>query len=146
MKYEIIDPEAQKTYYYAKKILDSQGFAQRLGTYLALGRKNQPQTGLLGSLWIVGAIMFIAGIILLFKNILLGITVIAIALILQRFFVKKYYSYGNLSAIEESSQQTGSHKLMRIVAEEMSKGSSTEQVVEALKKEIQETLKGTFLK
>ncbi|XOB41393.1 MAG: hypothetical protein ACKKMW_01535 [Candidatus Nealsonbacteria bacterium] len=144
MKYEIIDPKVQKTYYYAKKILDSQGFTQHLEIYLALGRKNQPQTGLLGPLRIVGAIMFIAGIVLLFKNILLGITVIVTALILQSFFVKKYHSHRNLSAIKESSQRAGSHKLMRIVAEEMSKGSSVEQIVLAMKKEIQETLKGTF--
>lgn len=141
MRYEITDPEVQKTYYYAKKILDSQGFSQQLGVYLALGRKNQPQTGLLGLLWIVCAIIFIAGIALLFKNILLGIVVIVIALILQSLFVKKYYSHENLSAMEESSQQMGSHKLMKIVAEEMSRGSSVEQIAEVLKKEIVEILK-----
>jgi len=141
MEYEIINPEVQKTYYYAKKVLDSQGFTRQLGIYLASGRKNQPRSASTGLLWIVCAIMFISGIALLFINILLGIAVIVIALILQSFFVKKYYSYENLSAIKESSQWMGSNKLMRIVAEEMSKGSSTEQIVEALKKEIVETSK-----
>ncbi|GAI09017.1 unnamed protein product [marine sediment metagenome] len=93
MKYGILDEEVQKTYYYAKKLLDSQGFTQQLGIYLALGQKNQPSPS--------------------------GITE---------------------EIAEKAAEKLGSHKLMKIVADEMSEGASMEQIAEALKKEIKEAL------
>jgi len=141
MNYQILDPEVQKTYYYVKKLLDSQGFTQQLGVYLRLGQKNQPKhLRYLTLLWPLPILCFIVGIVLMFKNIFFGIVAIILGIALQQIFVKKYYSPDSLSSIESSSQEIGSHKLMKIVADEMSKGSSMEQIAEALKREIQETL------
>jgi len=138
MQYKIIDPEVQKTYYHVKKLLDSQGFTQQLGTYLRFGQKNQSKhISYLALFWPIPILCFIAGIVLMFKSIFLGITIIILGIILQQLFVKKYYSPDNLSSIESSSHQTGSHKLMKIVADKMSEGSSVEQIAEAFKKEIE---------
>ena len=137
MKYEIIDKEVQKTYYYAKQSLDSQGFTQQLSIYLRSGQKNQPQNiRYLGLIWSLPIVCFIGGVILLFKTTLGGIVVIIVGIVLMNVFVKKYYSPGSLSLIESASQRPGSHRLMKIVADEMSKESSMEQIVEALKREI----------
>ena len=142
MKYEIIDEEVQKTYYYAKKILDAQGFTHQLGIYLALGQKNQPK-----GFYLLGLgqpskpfviICFILGIILLFsKKILFGISAIITGIVVTQFFGWKMQRYlSNPSVTNPASQKSGSHKLMKIIADEMSKGASIEQIVEALKREI----------
>jgi hypothetical protein len=142
MKNEILDPEVQKTYYYAKKLLDSQGYTQQLGLYLRLGWRNQPPKWLyLSFIWFFTIICFIGGIILLFKTIIGGIVAIIVGIINMKIFIKRYYSPETLSAVETSSQKIGSHKLMKIVADEMSKESSMEVIVEALKKEIEDTLR-----
>lgn len=141
MKYNILDPEVQKTYYYVKKILDEQGFTQQLGVYLMIGQNNQPKhLSYLRLLWFMPILCFITGIVLMFKNIFLGIVIIIIGIVLQVVFVKKYYSPDSLFLIESSSQEIGSHKLMKIVADEMSKESSMEQIAEALKREIKSTI------
>lgn len=146
MKYDILDTEVQKTYYYVKQMLDSQGFTQQLGIYLHLGQKNQPEEfeslGLGYALKPVIFFLFIAGVILIFtKHILFGIIVIVAGILISSFFggkIEKYFV--NSSAIESASQRSGSHRLMQIVADEMSKGSSIEQIAKALKKEIKSVI------
>jgi len=44
-------------------------------------------------------------------------------------------------AAEKAAKKLGSYRLMKIVADEMSKGSSEEQIAEVFKKEIEKTLK-----
>jgi len=144
MNYKILDEEVQKTYYYAKELLDSQGFTQKLGTYLALGQKNQPKEWndlfLAGFMRPIIVLCLIAGITLMFKNVFIGISLIIAGILTSTYFGRKVYKYLNQPAtIEASSCQRGSHKLMRIVADEMSKGSTMEMIVEALKKEIKDT-------
>ena len=93
---------------------------------------------------IVGLCFLIGILTLIFKNVLLGIVIIIAGVSIMIFFggrIEKFYS--NSSAIESSSQQIGSHKLMRIVADEMSRRSTMEQIVEALKREIRDTLEKT---
>lgn len=147
MEYGILDDEVQKNYYYAKKLLDSQGFSQKLTKYLTLGWGNQPKEWRDLSLAPLGQLTFflfiIIGIILIFtKNILFGIGIIILALLIGVFWGGKMKKYlFNSSAINSASQKTGSHKLMKIIADEMSKGSSMEMIVEALKKEIEDTLR-----
>ena len=142
MKYGILDDKVQKNYYYAKKLLDSQGFSQKLSMYLTLGWGNQPKEWRNLSLGPPGrptlALFLIIGIILIFtKNILFGIGVIILGLLIGVYWGGKRKEYLlNSSAINSASQKVGSHKLMKIIADEMSKGSAMEQVVEALKREI----------
>lgn len=152
MNYQILDPEVQKTYFRAKEILDSQGFTQQLGIYLFLGRENQPQSyHLMGFLFELARpiviFCFIGGIILIFlKKFLIGISIVIIGIVIAQFFGKEMQRieqeyFSNSPAIDSASQKVGSHKLMKIVADEMSKGSSMEAIVETLKKEIEDTLR-----
>jgi len=150
MKYEILDDEVQKTYYYAKKILDSQGFSQKLSIYLTLGWGNQPKEwrdlssrAFFGRRIII--FLLIAGIILIFtRYILFGVAVIILGLLIGVFWggkIKKHLLGPSIiNAVDSASQKIGSHKLMKIIADEMSKESSTEVIVEALKKEIEDTI------
>jgi len=146
MKYHILDPEVQKTYYYVKQLLDSQGYTRQLGLYLKLGQRNQPEEWKdLGWGYVLKPLiilLFIIGIVLMFtRHILFGIGTIVVGILISSFFGRKIEKYlENLPSIESAFQKTGSHKLMRIVADEMSKGASMEQIAEALKKEIRETL------
>ncbi len=146
MNYQILDPKVQKTYYHVKQLLDSQGYTQQLGLYLRLGQKNQLE-GWKGLGWgyvikPVVIILFIIGIVLIFtRHILFGIGVIVTGILISSFFGGKIEKYlVNSPATESASQKIGSHRLMKIVADEMSKEASMEQIAEALKKEIQETL------
>jgi membrane protein required for beta-lactamase induction len=110
--------------------------------YLTLGWGNQPKEWRNLSLGPPGrptlALFLIIGIILIFtKNILFGIGVIILGLLIGVYWGGKRKEYLlNSSAINSASQKVGSHKLMKIIADEMSKGSAMEQVVEALKREI----------
>ncbi len=147
--YDILSDKVQRTYRYAKRILISQGFNEQLRIYLSFGQGNQPKEWrVLGKLIILRPYTFIlllivGGILTFTQHILFGIGFIVVSIMLIGTFAgrkeKKYLM--NVSAIEFASQKIGSHKLMRIVAEEMSKNSSIEEIAEVLKEEIEEVLK-----
>lgn len=140
---DITDPEVQKTYYHAKKILDSLGFTKELSIYLRLGRKNQPflfRSLLLVFVWVSVPFCFLAGVIMLFTNPLFGVAVIFLGIVMIQVFAKVFYSVKSSRSTTSSSQQLGSHRLMKIVAKEMSRGYSTREIAGILKVEIQNTL------
>ena len=148
MKYEILDPEVQKVYYFVKKQLDLEGFGSALNAYIAgYSGKIKIKKNFIITLFdrlifliplpLIPFIFIAAVILIIAKYILLGVGIILGLIALYYIQGKRFDIEGKVT----EDFQTRRLRLMNLVASGMSRSLSAEEITEEFKKEIERVLK-----